>query len=55
MRYSLDSSKIRNELGWKPKIGIDDGLKKTVNWYSSHDEDWWSNIPEETYSSTPWK
>ena len=55
LRYSLDSSKIRNELGWKPKIGIDDGLKKTVNWYSSHDEDWWSNIPEETYSSTPWK
>ena len=55
LRYSLDSSKIRNELGWKPKISIDDGLKKTVNWYSSHDEDWWSNIPEETYSSTPWK
>ena len=55
LRYSLDSSKIRNELGWKPKISIDDGLKKTVNWYSSHDEDWWNNIPEETYSSTPWK
>ena len=55
LRYSLDSSKIRNELGWKPKISMDDGLKKTVNWYSSHDEDWWSNIPEETYSSTPWK
>ena len=55
LRYSLDSSKIHNELGWKPKISIDDGLKKTVNWYSSHDEDWWNNIPEETYSSTPWK
>ena len=55
LRYSLDSSKIRNELGWKPKISIDDGLKKTVDWYSSHDEDWWNNIPEETYSSTPWK
>ena len=55
LRYSLDSSKIHNELGWKPKISIDDGLKKTVDWYSSHDEDWWNNIPEETYSSTPWK
>ena len=55
LRYSLDSSKIRNELGWKPKISLDDGLKKTVDWYISHDEDWWNNIPEETYSSTPWK
>ncbi len=55
LRYSLDSSKIRNELGWKPKISIDDGLKKTVEWYMSHSQAWWDNIPEETYSSTPWK
>ena len=55
LRYSLDSSKIHNELGWKPKISIDDGLKKTVEWYMSHSQAWWDNIPEETYSSTPWK
>jgi len=55
LRYSLDSAKIRNELGWKPKISLDDGLKNTINWYISNDDEWWNNIPEETYSSTPWK
>ena len=54
-RYSLDSTKIRKELGWKPKISFDDGLENTVNWYMSHDDKWWNNIPQETYSSTPWK
>ena len=55
LRYSLDSSKIYNELGWKPKINLDDGLESTINWYMSHNDEWWNNIPEETYSSTPWK
>jgi len=55
LRYSLDSAKIHNELGWKPKISLDDGLKNTINWYISNDDEWWNNIPEETYSSTPWK
>ena len=55
LRYSLDSTKICNELGWKPKISFDEGLKNTVNWYMSHDDKWWNHIPEETYSSTPWK
>ena len=55
LRYSLDSAKIHNELGWKPKISLDDGLKNTVDWYISNDDEWWNNIPEETYSSTPWK
>ena len=55
LRYSLDSAKIHNELGWKPKISLDDGLKNTIDWYISNDDEWWNNIPEETYSSTPWK
>ena len=32
-RYAIDISKIRNELGWKPKTSIDIGLKNTLNWY----------------------
>lgn len=32
-RYSLDSSRIRNELGWKPDIGLDEGLLQTLDWY----------------------
>jgi len=32
-RYAMDSSKLRQELGWAPKIPFDRGLQSTVNWY----------------------
>ena len=32
-RYSIDISKIKNELGWKPKTSIDKGIEKTIDWY----------------------
>ncbi len=32
-RYAIDISKIKNELGWKPKTNIKKGLKNTLNWY----------------------
>jgi len=32
-RYSLDSSKLRRELGWKPQVGFEEGIGKTVDWY----------------------
>ena len=32
-RYAIDISKIKNELGWKPKTNINNGLKNTLNWY----------------------
>lgn len=32
-RYSMDSSKITKELGWKPIVSFDDGIKKTIDWY----------------------
>ncbi len=39
LRYALDSSKIKEELDWQPKISFDDGLRRTVEWYLSH-QDW---------------
>jgi dTDP-glucose 4,6-dehydratase len=39
-RYSLDSSKIYQELGWIPMINFDEGLEKTIQWYMSN-KDWW--------------
>ena len=45
-RYSMNSSKIRNELGWTPKIGFDEGLKNTIKWYLENEE-WWKNISQE--------
>jgi dTDP-glucose 4,6-dehydratase len=32
-RYALDCSKIEKELGWKPKISLNEGLQKTIEWY----------------------
>ncbi len=37
-RYSIDSSKL-GELGWKPEMNFEQGLKETVNWY--RENDWW--------------
>jgi dTDP-glucose 4,6-dehydratase len=35
-RYSLDSSKIRRELGWKPELQFEDGIRRTVDWYQEN-------------------
>lgn len=35
LRYSMDSSKLKNELGWEPKTNIQDGLRKTLEWYNN--------------------
>lgn len=39
LRYALDSSKIKEELGWQPKISFEDGLRRTAEWYLNH-QDW---------------
>lgn len=43
LRYAIDSAKINNELGWKPTILFDEGIKKTIQWYLDNKE-WWENI-----------
>jgi len=35
-RYALDSSKIREELGWAPHVTFDDGIRQTIEWYIDH-------------------
>ena len=39
-RYALDWSKIKQELGYEPKFGLEEYLKKTVEWYQKN-EQWW--------------
>jgi dTDP-glucose 4,6-dehydratase len=39
-RYAIDPSRIRDELGWRPSVTVEEGLRKTVEWYLAN-ESWW--------------
>ncbi len=47
-RYFIDSSKIRNELGWEPKIHFDHGIRSTILWYRDNVE-WWKRVKSGEY------
>ena len=38
-RYAIDPSRMREELGWRPRVTVEEGLEKTVQWYL--DNEWW--------------
>lgn len=42
-RYAIDPSRIRNELGWRPSVTVDEGLRRTVEWYLQN-RDWWQSL-----------
>ncbi len=48
-RYLLDSSKIKKELGWKPKTDWDRGLKETVLWYADN-PGWWKPLLKKSHA-----
>lgn len=48
LRYAIDASKIRKELGWKPSYTFETGIKQTVNWYLSNKE-WLQNVSSGAY------
>ena len=39
-RYAIDPTRLRNELGWRPSVTVEQGLEQTVQWYLDN-EDWW--------------
>ncbi|AQS46681.1 dTDP-glucose 4,6-dehydratase [Thioclava nitratireducens] len=39
-RYAIDPTRIREELGWRPSVTVEEGLERTVRWYLEN-EDWW--------------
>jgi dTDP-glucose 4,6-dehydratase len=55
LRYSISSSKIREQLGWRPKYTFRAALEKTLEWYLSN-EDWWRPLVDDrVLHPTPWK
>jgi len=54
LRYSLDSTKISDQLEWKVKSSFEEGLEKTVQWYLDNPE-LLNNISPAILDSTPWK
>ncbi|MFO7867666.1 MAG: dTDP-glucose 4,6-dehydratase [Bacteroidales bacterium] len=50
LRYAIDSSKIYNELGWKPSVTFEQGIELTVDWYLQNKE-WLQNIVTGEYAS----
>ncbi|MGF1536317.1 MAG: dTDP-glucose 4,6-dehydratase [Elainellaceae cyanobacterium] len=47
-RYAIDATKIKTELGWTPQETVDNGLRRTIEWYLSH-ESWWKPLLSEEY------
>ena len=47
-RYAIDSSKLKNKLGWKPETDFESGMKKTVSWYIEN-KDWLANVTSGEY------
>lgn len=42
-RYAIDPKRIREELGWRPSVTVDEGLRKTVRWYLDNTA-WWQAL-----------
>ncbi len=48
LRYAIDPTKLKNELGWQPSVTFEEGLEKTVDWYLAH-EDWVKHVTSGDY------
>ncbi len=50
LRYAIDSSKLKNELGWEPSLQFEEGIEKTVRWYLQN-QDWLDNVTNGEYQN----
>jgi len=48
LRYAIDATKIKDELGWEPSLQFEEGLRKTIDWYLANEE-WLENVTSGDY------
>lgn len=49
LRYAIDSTKIKEELGWEPSLQFEEGIEKTIRWYLDNQE-WMDNVTSGDYA-----
>lgn len=49
-RYAIDASRIREKLGWEPKVSFDQGIEATIDWYLTHQE-WFRDVVDGSYQN----
>ena len=50
LRYAIDATKLKNELGWEPSLQFEEGIEKTVRWYLEH-QDWLDSVTSGEYQN----
>jgi dTDP-glucose 4,6-dehydratase len=50
LRYAIDATKLKNELGWKPSLQFKEGLSKTIDWYLEN-EAWLNDVTSGNYQN----
>jgi dTDP-glucose 4,6-dehydratase len=50
LRYAIDATKLKNELGWKPSLQFEEGLSKTIDWYLNNSE-WLNEVTTGNYQN----
>jgi dTDP-glucose 4,6-dehydratase len=50
LRYAIDATKLKDELGWEPSLQFEEGLSKTIDWYLANSE-WLENVTSGAYAS----
>jgi len=48
LRYAIDATKIKEELGWEPSLQFEEGIEKTIKWYLEN-KDWMNNVTSGNY------
>lgn len=48
LRYAIDSTKLKNELGWEPSLQFKEGISKTIDWYLNNKE-WLNHVTSGEY------